>query len=465
VSTEPTVVVGGSVAALACADALAAAGRPVELHLPERGIGGGFLPLEIAGRRLDLGPRVLELRYDDDPGVPPPWDAYVPGPHGHRPFLGVVDAFVDGLVGGDLVEVPAPQVSVGGRRCTDYVLAGDLSGLPDAIDADVLAALADEAAHGVEREGRHGVFDDAREVERWQRTMADVGRAQTGSGFHDLLIEPIARKILPGGSLSVVAALHRKIWLPLFHPVTAWEACTGRLAYRPDRPFHTVEGGGMGEVVRRLVDRVSAAPTVSVERSGPLTSVAAGAGGVALGFGDGPARVARRPVVGVGAEELFGAAGIELAMDRVPTTMVWVDLPDEDVLDLPSVLFSAEPGLGVMRVTDSRADAVPGCRTACCEVAWDVHGRPAWEAAALDGLLALGIASSVERAEVVAAASRPAFAVPSAANRDRFGDARRRFDGLGLDLAVVGAATSFGVDSFNEQVVQGLAAAHRILDA
>ena len=51
-------VVGGTVAALSAADALAAAGRPVRLLMPRKGVGGGFLPMARGGVPLELGMRV-----------------------------------------------------------------------------------------------------------------------------------------------------------------------------------------------------------------------------------------------------------------------------------------------------------------------------------------------------------------------------------------------------------------------
>jgi hypothetical protein len=458
--TDPVVVVGGSVAALTAADALASVGTPVELFLPERGIGGGFLPLERDGRRLDLGPRVIELRYDDAaPDAPlPPWSEYVPGPHGHRPFLAAVEAFVEGLAGADLVAVPSPQSSVLGRRTTDYALAGDLSGVADALPSDLLATMAEEAAAARAAVGDHGWFAAERGGLPWDRSYGEIGRAHCGSTFFDVLVGSVAAKIVPGGADEVLAPLHRKIWLPLFHPVTAWEAVTGSLTYVPNRPFATVAGGGMGELVRRLHDRAVASPMVTVRREGSLTEVTSHRGRAELRFATSAVVPAARPILGVSADELFAAAGIDHSVAKVQATMVWVDLPQQDVASLPSVLYSAEPELGVFRVTDSVADIVPGRRTVCCEIACHVpsHER---EATALEALVALGVAASVERASVVASVSVPAFAAPTGPNRAAFDAARAAFDRHHLPVHLVAGPTAFGVDTFNEQVVQGLAAA------
>jgi hypothetical protein len=101
VPAEPLVVAGGSIAALVAADAALRAGRPVELLVPERGVGGGFLPVTVGGRRLGLGVRLLEIDREDA-GDPPPLSAYRPGPSSHAPYVRLVASWVEGLVDGRL---------------------------------------------------------------------------------------------------------------------------------------------------------------------------------------------------------------------------------------------------------------------------------------------------------------------------------------------------------------------------
>jgi hypothetical protein len=459
-----TVVVGGSIASLVTADRLAEAGQPVDLFLAERGLGGGFLPIPAKGRRLELGARLIELSYDDDPGEPPPLAEYRPGPHGHRPYLTLIDAAVRELAGGDLLALDPPQASIDGKRCTDYVLGGDLTGLVDVLDADELATMAAETAARVEAEGPHGAFAEDRESERWSRTFADVGIAHTGPSFHERLIESLASKMLPGGSGSVIGALHRKIWLPLFHPVTAWEACTGALTYRPQRPMWTLRTGGMGEVVQRLADRVRAASAVTVHEVGTLTGVSPdGTDGVQLVFEDGTEVTATRPVVGVGPDELFPAAGVPYESDRVIATMVWVEVAEAEVVDLPSVLFASEPDVGVFRVTENRADERPGHRTLCCELDHRRADPDGWAEVVGHALPALGVTTPGATIEIVMGASRPSFASPSFENQAAWSEARRQLDRLALPVRLVGGTTAFGADTFNEQLVQGLQVAEELL--
>ena len=68
-------------------------------------------------------------------------------------------------------------------------------------------------------------------------------------------------KIHPGGAAAVPAALRRKVWMPLFYPRTLERAAAGApTGFRPRRPFHTVEPGGMGEVVEALLGAHPLAP-------------------------------------------------------------------------------------------------------------------------------------------------------------------------------------------------------------
>ena len=129
------VVVGGTLSALVTADALAREGRPVLLLLPARGVGGGFMPVEREGRRLERGMRVLELHYEGL-GEPPPIEDYRPGDHGHRPWTRLVRDWVGELVGEDaLVEIDPPAMAVNGRVGPEVLLRTDLEPIRELLDA------------------------------------------------------------------------------------------------------------------------------------------------------------------------------------------------------------------------------------------------------------------------------------------------------------------------------------------
>jgi hypothetical protein len=462
--SEPAVhVVGGSVGALVAADALARRGVVVELHLPDGGIGGGFLPLLVDGVALDLGARLIELSYDtprDMPaGAPPSLDDYRPGPHGHRPYLALVEALVRDLAGDDLEMVPPAQLSVAGRVAGDVVFSGDLTGLGGLFAPEMLGRIAAEAAVAAATEGPSGLFAEARRDELWSCTFADASIRHTGPTFHELITDALATKILDGGSRSVIAALHRRIWLPLFHPATLRDAARGGCSYVPNRPMYTLRGGGMGEIVRRLIARVEASPFIEVVRDGALAGLCAAGSDTELSFERGRRVTVERPVLGVSPAELFGAAGIAYRPERGSSTLAWVAVDQDDVPDDVGVRFVADPEIPMFRVTRNSSDAADGEAVLVCELAHWVGADEAG-AVALESLAHAGIARGCRR-RVLHAMQAPALMVPSAGHKRSFDEAKRAFDAHDVDVRLVGSAVAFGVDSFNEQVVQGLLAAQR----
>ena len=457
---DPVVVVGGSVAALVAADTLAAAGRTVQLHLPRRGVGSGFLPVVVGDRKLELGPRLVELAYDDVVGEAPPLDDYQPGPHGHRPYLSLVARVVRDLAGDELLAARPPELVRHGRRVADFLLGGDLASLPDVLTSAELDAVAREAQAALSSEGAAGVLAPEREPELWERTFADASVVNHGSTFHDVLIESIASKIVAGGSASVVAALRRRIWLPLFHPQTIVEACAGALTYRPNRPMQTLESGGMGTLVQRLLDRVRQSDRVTVVDADALASITRTATGVMLSFSDGVETNNTSPIIGVSPEEVFGAAGVVYEPQRVALSIAWIDVEESAVTDCPSVLFVADPDVPVFRISESTADRVPGVRTFSCELHHAVDADSLGQTA-IDALRTLGVVVPGAAARVVRAGVVPAFASPTHEGVRRFEAARLSFDALELPVELVGGGAGFLADSFNEQIVQGLRAASR----
>lgn len=454
---ESVPVVGGSVGALVTADALRAAGRPVRLYLPKRAVGSGFLPVTAGGRSLELGPRIVELAYDEPVGVAPDLADYEPGPHGHRPYLALIEQFVRELAGDDLVPVRRPELVVDGRRTDDFLMGGDLATLPVLAPGDV-DVIAEEAAECVAREGDAGLLAPEREAELWEVSFAEASRRNHGDRFHDRFIDAVAGKILEGGAGSVVAALRRKIWLPLFHPRTVHDACTGRLTYRPDRPMHTVVGGGMGAIVARLLARVRAASLVEVVEVDRLGSLRRDGDGLVLKFDGGPTVGVTGAVIGTSAEEAFAAAGVDYRPARVPLSIAWLDAAADDVVDPPSALFVTDADIPVFRVSESTADAVPGRVTLTCELDHRADGERLGERA-VEAVERLGLVRPGATVEVLRTGTVPAFTIPSFDEQARFVAARAAFDALALSVTLVGGGPAFLADSFNEQVVQGLRAA------
>lgn len=452
---EPLVVAGGCVAALVAADAALRNGRPVELLLPRRGVAGGFRPIVAGGRRLPLGVRLLEIDREDA-GDPPPLSRYRPGPTAHAPYVRLVAGWLEGLVNGRLREIGRPVMAVGGRLRDDIYFTVDLDRLRDSLSEEEARRTAAEAGAARRAGGDAGVLGDGRDL--LACTLEEASRTNHGTTFHRRFIAPMCVKIHPGGARIVPAALRRKVWMPLFHPATLEKAAAGEpTGYRPRRPFHTVEPGGMAAVVDALLARIEASPSVTITRVGSLARAAAAGDEVAeLRFDDGLVRRARRPVVGVGAQELFPALGVPYAPQRVPMAIAWAEVGEDDVLELPSLVHAPEPEVPAFRVSPAEPPA-PGRVLLVVELRHDVSPEEIDDATRLS-LRMTGLVREDAAIDVVHRVHGPGAPDPSRAALRAFEAARRRAEAAGLPAEVVGGAAAFGADAFNEQVVQGLRA-------
>ncbi len=436
------VVAGGSIAALVAADAAARAGVPVELLLPRKGVGGGFVPLVLRDRRLDRGLRALELHYEGA-GPPPPPAAYDARGDGHRPHVHRIRDWASELLGDDLVELDRPRMWLSGRLDDELFVTCDLTRLPAHFDADDLAAIRAQTRG----ETPAGPASD----------VTSASLAIHGPTFHSRVMEPFARALRPQGGDDVPVALRRKLWLPLFHRRTLWEAAGGGpIGFRPERPLHTVAGEGPGAVVTRLLARVTAARHVTVRPVDGFVTVARSGDAVRIVPRGGDVVVARDPILALSPGELFAAAGVAYAPDRVTSVLTWLDVRDADVLTLPAFVHVVDPALRVFRISrgERRHDRV----TVCVECAHDVT-KDEGPAVAADALVRLGLVREGADLPALAAFAGPTFTAPTFANAERFAAARATYDDRGLRASAIGGAEAFGADSLNEQVMQGLAAA------
>ncbi|SDJ53045.1 hypothetical protein SAMN05444157_3821 [Frankineae bacterium MT45] len=455
------IVVGSSIASLVAADRLAAAGVPVRLLVDKRPAGGGFGSMRLDGRVLEMGVRLLELSYEQS-ATTPPLNSYVPGPAGHRHFVAAISDYLTELVGERLVQVARPQMFFNGRIVDDLYFTTDASALREALSETERAAIRCEAMacwRGMGDPAGLLAADTVRRLD--QMTLGDASFVNHGETFHRLFMEPMAEKFVAGGCSDVIAALRRKIWLPLFWPQTLAQAAGDeKIQFVADRPFHSVTGGGAGEVVAELLARL-ALHGVTPEQVGALTALDSLANGkTRLGFADGLALDADYPVIGAPAGQLFAAVGAEYVPQTARTVISWLEVADEDLLHLPSLLNVVDADVPAIRISTGGLGA-PGRTVLTVELRHDT----------LEADIVGAARKSVERAAILRAGAEmvelrsgavPSFPLPTQANADLFRHAASAVDNMNLNAEIVGAGLQFGADALGEQIVQGLRAAEAL---
>lgn len=434
-SSHHLAVVGGSIAGLAAAIVAARAGRLVDLYLEPARVGGSFAGITAAGRRFDLGCRLFELEYEASPHTPFDSDCGT-----HRPLIQDIAAFISGILGDDLRPAAEPEIWINATRTRCPLMTTNLADFPAALAPADLEVIRAELAHA-----------------RFAEPGADLRSAsiaQHGARLHDRLIEPLCLKQTPAWG-DIPAVHRRKLWMALFHPETLRQAFHHNpMAFRPHRPFTTTRHGTAHPFVDRLHQAACNEPGITCIPVASLTRLGCGAdGALTLHFGSGAHVVLSggATVLALPPEQLFRAAGAVYAPDRLTAAILWVDVPEADLLTLPSSLLVCDPALAPFRI--SGAGCTPdGHRTLAIEFGAAV---PCLEAA-VTALRATGVVRDRAVIRPVHQVVAPAQVAPTAANQLRFNQAFAHLQTLGPRCAVLGNARRFGWDSLNDQLADAI---------
>ncbi|MFC4169112.1 hypothetical protein [Teichococcus aestuarii] len=464
-------LVGGSIACLVAALRAGQHGRPVTLHADPARLGASFAGIMLEGRRLNLGIRVFELEHEAAGDQP------VPGcdlaRDDHLPFLGSIRALVEEVLGEELVRAAAPEMWLEGRRAPCVLTNADIAALPPLLDPARRSRIAREAAALLEAPSpppcrfRPGHPAGAVRAALEETPLEEASLANHGATLHGLLIPAVAARLDPGWA-SRVAAARRKLWLALFHPRTVLEAFRGETpGFRPHRPFWGMRGGVSAVFVERLLTLLTALPSVRINPVGRLRHMASGPRGtVLLDFaappGGAPQRLslpAATCALGLGAEELFRAAGVDYAPQRLSVAFGWAEVAEADLRHCPFSLLLAAPGAPALRVSAGPV-AEGGRRVMALEFGHVPEGLPHPGAAeARRALEETGLLREGAPMRLLGVTSLPCLQVPSFDNRRAFQAALAAFHARGPEGwagQLLCGAGRLGFDSMNEQILTGL---------
>jgi hypothetical protein len=464
VDAATTTVVGNTVAALAAAERLAYNGHRVDLYCT--GVpGSAFAGIELDGRRVEAGLRLIEREYvaGENALAPPPLHHHVPGHGGHRRWMGMVEDYLCDLLP-DLQPASTPQLVLDERRGEDFSLTGRAESIREFFSSEELATVAGQSQAAWGRLGHDAgllaiphLYEGA--------TLESASLANHGELFHRKVVEPLAESLIPDGAALVAADQRHKVWAPLFWPSTLHQAAAGHAVdFAPRRRFLTDRLGGMTGVISALMGRLENADHVRIFSPGRLCSIAEGAGTVTMSFDGGVRCEATRPIVGVSPGELFRAVGVEYDPSRVEMSLMWAEVEERHTSEVAATTL-LQAGLEAFRVTPSGVSVDGGGqarRRFCVELR---HGATPSTDLAARALCAAGAVDDPSVVNGLGARSFDAFAVPTHENRVRYelahGQMREALPGLML----IGGAAGYGADPLNEQLFGGLRVAMEVCGA
>lgn len=456
IAARPFDVVGSSVGCLATALQLAERGRAARIFLQKGREGGSFHGLPFEGRCLDLGVRLFELDYEDPPEARLPIAEFDPDRHNHRPFIDAVAGFIRRFVGDDIERVE-PEMFLSGRRGRCIHFTTDLTGLPDLLDSDDRARMrAEVGAILADPAPPPSRFKAGRAAKLDEFALPVVSVENHGALFHERLVRMHCARQSSDWE-QTVASERRKLWMALFHPVTLADALDRRpSSYRPYRPFYRACAGLL---VERLLDALKRTPRVEIVPVGRLMRFSSHGDTATLDFAEAGEAAAQSidiaadtSILALSGEELFPAAGIAYAPQRIHSGVAWVEVPESEILHWPALLSIHDPAMSILRLSTTSGGAPQGWRIATVETGSEAPGIEAIRTE----LETIGIVRSSGTVRLVKSFHGPAQIAATFANRALFLAARDAFAALEWTGTVFGPARRFGFESLNDLIVEAL---------
>lgn len=254
------VVYGNNVAAMISAIELAKKYK-VALINPIPNWGAHFAGIKINGHDFDIGMNFFEFttfhKSSDD------LMTYNPAARNDSArFCKLVEKYVTSTI--DVVEVDKIETLSQGIFAGDIVMANQfdiLNKLPQQTilkirnELEAILANGDKSLHASQKKLKEEVFLKA--------SYCDASIANHGKTFHDLFIEPFCVNIFNISSKNVPALLHRIVWAPLFYPETLLNAITGNAQLATTR-FHYPAKAYFAAFVEEILNQIIANKNITI---------------------------------------------------------------------------------------------------------------------------------------------------------------------------------------------------------
>jgi predicted NAD/FAD-dependent oxidoreductase len=448
---EP-LLIGNNLALLVAASELAKRGRTLTLIADGKPLGGHFSGLRVDGHAFDLGMVLIEKLASSHPGADlRSYDSSVR--NDWTRFADRAAHWLEAQV--PTRRTPTLQCLVEGRFVADYLIANRLNAFHSA-DPGANATLDRSDPRHAANKNIGSAYDHL--------SYGEAARLNHGEVLHARFIEPFVRKVFNVSSDAFEARYHRAAWVPLYYPETLAAEQRGEPIALPEYVFWTTDEGCIARLVATLIERLRAAPTVTLVAAAVSSIERSGRDWVAQVEGGG-SWAASQMALGLPAERgraLFGLSPLPAPM--AASVAVTFCLMRADAVGRPlSCLMVVDESFCTYRLTDQDAQAgidVPWHRVVL-EASPNMlasHTPPqAVETVMrreLCALMNIGDEGAVRVLKTITA--RNALTLPTTACVAQAKAAHRALAEAAPGAALTGALLGYGAASLNDQIVQGL---------
>jgi hypothetical protein len=452
-------IYGAGISALVLAERLGSAGNRVTLINPSRSWGGIFGGICIDGDIYDAGMTNFEFDLFGEPSN----DILNYHPD-RKPDVGRYVHFVKDYLARFVETEPlaTPRMQFGTQVVNDLIISNHF---------DILALLAPAVRMAIRTEleriiaapnSLHPRTKSEPDSPLITSSFESVSLANHGQTFHNLLIEPMFRKVLGIPSAEIAGVFHRNGWVPLFYP----ESLLSQFGPSPQslKPtlFHYPKDVNFGGFVGKIADAVRRLPNVKIVDAAKDVEIDLIQSTIRVGFEEFPfQRLAWGGDIGQ-LTNTFDKA--RPSTKRADLDLFFLKVKDEGVTNRFTVLLDPEKISPFYRVTNQSICAGAAHMEHKIILECNSHN---WDEASPDKSRILDAALSrygIDPKALVSCHRRSfkgALAIPSSVQMTDFNRQRQYVEEAFPEVELIGASSGYVSVTLNDHIIQALKIAHR----
>ena len=258
------VIYGNSLSALVLAERLGNQNLNVTLINPGRSFGGVFGGICINGHFFDCGMTNFEFELFADPDNE--IEKYHPGSKVDiGRYVHFVRRYLESFC--DVSALQSLSMIFREKITEDFIISNRFEVLSQLTEQERTSVIEEldciiaqkNDLHPSQKTNMNSAFEKA--------SFENASRKNAGNTLHEILIEPMFKKVLNISTSQISAIFHRNGWSPLYYPETLRSQFTNQPMQLKPTIFHYPTGNHFGFFIKKIVDAISAMKNVTIVNS------------------------------------------------------------------------------------------------------------------------------------------------------------------------------------------------------